>query len=1124
MLELSLTSFRLIAARMRLRLNALAFLPCLLGAVLVCSSNQAMAQATGQVAGVVTDPSGSVVPKANVDLISNSTSQVRTTVSGTDGTFTIPLVAPGVYQVKITAAGFRTTVTEGLEVQVNGTARADTKLTVGSAAEQVTVSSAAPLVETSNATMGNVVDRQEIVDLPLNGRNFAQLGTLIPGVIAAPAALGGANGNATPGGFGNSTGSFNVNGMRNQSNSFLLDGAPNNDSFNSGFVMRPPPDAVEEFKIMTHSYDAQYGRSAGSVVNVVTRAGTNTWHGSVWDFNRMAALAAKNYFTPIGGAKQNYLQNQFGGAAGGKILKDRLFVFGFYEGFRLKDATSNVLNQRVLTAAERNGDFSASGIAVIKDPLTGAQFNYQGTPNRIDPARISAVSRSLLNSYVPLPNSGNFYIASPPNIDNRDMYGIRSDFKIASHSLLGRYMRSHQNLFGPITPSNFAPTGNRQIITLQDAMGSDTWVLNARMINVARYARQWIGGTPNVTSGIDLSTAGFQYASTNAIAKGLPNITTGLFTLGDAQQPFASRKNSVDTVSDDFTWTRGRHTIQFGGEARRETIGLQYINRPNGNFTFSTTFTNYQLSDFLLGLPTTFQQGSGDPAMSGVSWTYSGYAQDQFRLSPRLTIVVGGRYEVTKPYVEAKNHLAALHPGQQSTVQPTAPLGLVYPGDTNTPRATYYADTNNVSPRLAAIFDPTGDAKTVFRAAWGIYFDTIPGQGDFFQNGTLAPPFQPLQQIDINLRPANTASPTWFSNPYAGVTAGPVGFPAGLTFIGWSDPHSYKAANIQHYNLSMQHQFTPQAGFEIAYVGTQAKSLPIFIEVNPSNVLAAPATSTNAYVGGTRAVFPSLGLARPTFSAAKSWYDSLQARISVRRWHRATATAAYTWSHSIDHVSGLNIGNDSRPILPVTIGNESSIETALQRERGNSLFDTRNRFVLSFAYELPRLDGRNLVERLVVGGWQFNGIFQIQAGNPLTAVNSTTTAQSLTFRPNMTCDPNSGPKKAGSATTYFNTACFSLPTITAGGTTKIDNSKSGNEPRGVIVGPGFNTTDASLFKIFRIKETQKAELRFEVFNVFNEARFAQPGLTFGTPATFGRITSTVGNDSRVIQLAAKYSF
>lgn len=1087
----------------------------------LCGPQKMFGQATGQVSGVVSDPAGQVVPGVKVDLTNVATAEVRSTTTGQDGTYAFPLANPGAYQVKVTAEGFKTTLVDKVLVQVNSTSRIDVHLAVGGVVEEVTVTGAAPLVETGNATLGTVVDHQAVVDLPLNGRNFAQLGTLIPGVIAAPSALGGAAGNATPGGFGNTTGSFNVNGMRNQSNSFLLDGAPNNDSFNSGFVMRPPPDAIQEFKIMTHSYDAQYGRSAGAIVNVVTRAGTNTWHGSVWEFNREAALAAKNYFTPKGQPTPNYQQNQFGGAAGGKIMADRLFVFGFYEGFRLKDATSNVLNQRVLTAAERSGDFSASGVT-IKDPTTGQQFNYLGTPNRIDPSRISAVSQYLLNKYIPQPNApGGFYTSAPANIDNRNMAGLRLDFKAGAHSLLGRYMYNHTNLYGPITPSNFPVTGNRQIMTLQDAMASDTWLIGSNKINVIRYARQWIAGKPNLTSGLDLTSAGYAFNSTNALARGLPNVTiTSYFTQGDAQQPFASRGNSVDTISEDFTWTKGKHTFQFGGEVRRDGIGLLYINRPNGAFTFNSNFTGFALADFLLGYPYMFQQGSGDPAMNGKSWTYSGYAQDQFRVNPHLTLVVGARYEVNQPYTEAKGHLAALHPGQQSTVQPNAPVGLVYPGDTNTPAGTYYADTNNVSPRLAAIFDPVGDGKTVLRAAWGIYFDSVPGQGDFFQNGTLAPPFQPLQEIDFYQRSGSSATSQWFSSPYAGVTGGAIGFPPGLTFIGWGLPHSYKTPNIQHYNLGIEHQFAQQIGFELGYVGTRAKQLPIFIEVNPTSVLPAAATSPNAYTAGARAIFPAFGLTRPTFSAAKSWYDSLQGQFTLRSWHRASATAAYTWSRAIDDVSGLNIGNDSRPVLPVTIGDDTSVERAMVRERGNALFDTRNRFVLSFAYELPQLLGRPAAERLLIGGWQINGIFQAQSGNPFTVVNSSTTAQSLTFRPNMTCNPNNYAKRnVGTTSTFFNTACFALPMVGS----KVDNSQSGNEPRGVVVGPGFNTTDASIFKIFRITENQHADFRFEVFNVFNEAHFAQPGLTFGA-STFGRITSTVGNDSRVIQLAVKYGF
>jgi outer membrane receptor protein involved in Fe transport len=1121
--------------------RAILFASALIFGLICGGSSAAFAQATGQISGEITDPSGRVVPAARIELTNTSTGDVRTVVSGSNGSFTVPLVNPGVYQVRVQVKGFRTSVTNNVQVEVNSTSKVDVKLQLGEASEQVTVTDTAPLVETGNAAMGEVVDHQQIVDLPLNGRNFAQLGTLIPGVVAAPAAVGGANGNATVGGFGNTTGSFNVNGMRNQSNNFLLDGAPNNDSFNSGFVMRPPPDAIEEFKIITHSYEAEYGRNAGSVVNVVTRSGTNKYHGSVWEFNREAAYAARNWFSTAASGKPDYILNQFGVYLGGPIIKDKLFLSGYYEGFRNKDATSNVLNVPVLSSAERTGNFTelltsatgtcgavgVTGGGRVIDPTTGAQFCYNGQPNVIAPTRISAISAYILTKYIPLPDAANnFYTASPSNIDNRNMYGFRGDYKLGSkHSILGRYLRQHQNLFGPITPSNFAPSGNLQLITAQDYLASDTWTLNDHMINVGRYAQQQITGEPNATSGLSLTTAGYAYSSTNASAAGLPYVSlTGAFTQGDAQQPFAYRGNLVNTISDDFTWTRGKHTFQFGGEIRRDRIDLLYINRPNGAFTYTSNFTGNVLSDFLIGTPYIFQQGSGDPALDGSSWTYSLYAQDQYRVSRRVTIEVGARYEVNRPYVEDNNHLAALHPGQQSTVQPNAPVGLVYPGDANTPRATYNTDVNNVAPRLGVVFDPRGDGKTSVRAAWGIFFDTVPGQGDFFQNGTLAPPFQPLQEIDFYTRSNAAANPNYFANPYLGVAAGPVGFPPGLTFIGWSLPDSFKTARIQQYNLSVQQELTSHMAFELGYVGSHSDFLPIFIEVNPTNVLPTGATTAGlaAYKAGTRAVFPALGLVRPTFAAAGSWYDSLQASTQLRNWHRVHATAAYTWSHSIDDVSGLNIGTDSRPILPVTIGNQASIDAALALERGNSLFDARNRFVLSFGYELPRLESHALAERLVLGGWQVNGIFQVQSGNPFTAVNSSTTAQSLTFRPNETCNPNNLPgRKPGSSNTFFNTACFSLPTTSTG---LIDNSHSGNEPRGTIVGPGFNNTDASLFKTFPVREADRIELRFEVFNVFNEAHFAQPGLTFGSPATFGRITSTIGNDQRIIQLAAKFAF
>ena len=605
-------------------------------AALLCWQTPAFAQATGSIVGQITDPSAGAVPSAAITVTNEETGATRSTITAAeDGFYRVPLLSPGAYRVSAAAPGFREIVKTGVEVNVERSTRVDIQLEVGAAdASNVTVSAEAPLVETSQASQGIVIDNRKIVELPLNGRNFAQLGTLMPGVVAPPSSLGGAEGNATPGGFGGATTGFAVNGQRNQSNNFLLDGATNNDTFNSGFVLRPPPDAIQEFKILTHNYSAEYGRNSGSVVNVVTKSGTNAWHGNGWFFNRNNALAARNFFSVN---KPSLDQNQFGGAIGGPAIKDKWFLFGYYEGFRNTEGAT--ATNVVLTEAERRGDFSQGG-KTIKDPLTGQAF----PGNVIPQARLDPVARRLLEDFVPLPNvSGNRLSRSPDTEDNRDQFGARSDFNLSGqNTLFARSLFSDMAAVNPLGGSNFSPAGENFESRLQDVVVSDTHVFGAKAIHVARFSFNRILAKPQTTSGLTTSEYGFQVENTQPVAVGLPFVSlSGFFSLGDGQQPFAERANNVFSFADDFSYVAGRHFMKFGGQLLRENVRVASLNRPNGDFTFNGSYTGSAATDYLLGLPIQFRQSGGDPIKDGVGYLPGFYFQDEFRVAPRLTLNLG---------------------------------------------------------------------------------------------------------------------------------------------------------------------------------------------------------------------------------------------------------------------------------------------------------------------------------------------------------------------------------------------------------------------------------------------------------------------------------------------------
>ena len=1063
---------------------------------IVLTSLPAWAQATGQIIGVVTDPSGALLPGVTVEATSNATGATRSAVTGIDGLYTIPLLPPATYTVKATLQGFRTAQRDDVRVVVTETARVAFQLEVGQLSETVTVTAEATLVETSNATHGIVIDEQKVVDLPLNGRNFTQLGTLIPGVVAPPGGLGGQSGDATPGGFGNATGGFNVNGMRNQSNNFLMDGATNNDTFNTGFVLRPPPDAIQEFKILTHAFAAEYGRNAGSVVNVVTKSGSNTLSGAVWEFNRDDALNARNYFAPATQAKPELKQNQFGGAFGGPLLRNRLFGFGFYEGYRNDSGTTT--NVVVFSDAQRRGDLSGGPVA--RDPLTGLPF-----PGNIIPSnRISPAAAKLLNDFVPLPNSsGNRYIVSPTISDRRDQFGGRLDFQMGSRqSMLVRYMRSATDR---ATPKIIAPVDQRALATLQDGLVSHNFVISSRVINQARFSVNRITANPAVTSGLNPRDYGINFANTNPIAAGLPSIAvTGYFgggnaALGDAQQPFVDRVNHVWQFADDLTWIAGRHSMKFGADVRREAMRIAFINRPNGDLSFSGGITGNAAADFLLGLPALARATTQQAIQDGYGWLFAGYAQDEFRITPQFTLNLGVRYELPTPFIDKNDAITGFVTGAQSQKYPAAPRGLVYPGDPGIGRGIVPTDKNNVAPRVAMAWDPAGDGRTSIRAAFGIFYDALAGQGDFFQSGVLSPPFTPLIEL-------NTPAPITIADPLAAVAGPPNPFPANLTIIGWGD--DFKSPYAQHFNAGVQRQLLGRIGAEVAYVGSRGHNLPIFMEVNPG--VYTPGQT----VAGAR-IMPAFALVRPTFPVAKSWYDSLQTSVRMLPTRGLNFLASYTLGKTTDHVSGLNIGGEARPVMPVTQGDQASIERALEFEKGPALFDARHRFVLSFGYELPRLEQSSAIVRHVAGGWQLNGIYQAQTGFPLTVTRGAVLdIRYMTNRPDIVagCDPNDGPKTTAQ---WFNTSCFAaLPLALTG-------ERPGNAGRNSVRGPGFQRTDLSIFKNFDFATRHRIQVRIEGFNILNQARFAQPNGTLGA-ATFGQITAA--EDGRVIQLGLKYVF
>jgi hypothetical protein len=1055
--------------------------------VLLCCPGIVLGQqTTGSISGTVVDQSGAAISGAAVEVTGDATSISRSVVSDSSGRYVVDLLPVGDYSVKVSSNGFKTYEQKGIHLLVNQSARVDASLVTGAVQQVVVVESNAAQLETTSSTMGKVVDTQQIVELPLSGRNYLQLGLLQPGVapITTNLSLGGSGAAADQG--------YAVNGLRTQANVFLIDGALNTDLFYTASNLKPPPDAIQEFKILTNSYTAEFW-GGGSVVNLIVQSGTNKYHGAAWEFLRNDVLNTRNYFSTT---VPEYKQNQFGGGVGGPLSvphfyngKDKTFFYGYFEDFRNRQGiTSNAL---VPTAAQAAGNFNGSSTL---PHMPGSTNRY---PNNTVP--VSAITAKLLAIYPTSPTGTSSSTISQS--DDRWAFGFRIDHKINDRdSLSGHYLFSLDASILPFTTFGSTIPGfpGTSRNTPQTGTIGETHIFSPNMLNLLQvsYNRSNLAA-PDYLRRDKLADYGFTYPTTSAQYEEVPAVTVaGLAPLGNSQGP-AIRWTNTSEIKDDVSYTHGAHNIHGGADVRNVRFNIIFGAALNGSYAFTGASTGNAIADFELGLAASFTQGVVGPIYQHL-WTYEGYGQDDWRIFKNLTLNFGLRYTSQTAVIANSGTLyAAFRPGLQSIVEPTAPTGLVYQGDPGVPKGTYPADNNNFAPRVGFAFDPTGSGKWSIRSAFGVFFEYIPGIASYGAANS-APPGFPTVTVNA---PTNYANPlAGLPNPFATKT---ITTPVTLTSMA---PNLHLPYDEQ-WNLSVQRQMPGDVLLEAAYVGTRGLSLLRTRGINPAIYkTGATAANTNA----RRIYAPNFAAVSQIENSAGSNYNGLQLSANKRFSHGLTFLASYTYSKALDTgsyyniSSGTNAGSMNQPENPFN----------LALEYGPSLFDIRNNFVFSGFYQSPF--GKNLsgISAFLAKGWETNFIVSVQSGTPFTVfepVDVSFTAVGAD-RPNVTCNPNA---IKHTVTEWFNTSCFQRLTQAA------NPGQYGNESRDSLVGPPLRDMDLSVNKAFPIHEAVNFQFRAEAFNIFNHPYFTLPDYTAGD-ANFGHLLNS--GSGRVFQFAGKFRF
>ena len=1072
-----------------------------LSALLFAASAWGQATAVSQISGTVQDASGAAVPNAQIRITQTETHLSRTATSNADGAYTLPNLPVGHYELTVSGAGFSEYVQRGIELQVNSNPVINPVLQVGAVSEQVQVTAAAAMAETHENSISQVIDQRRIIDLPLNGRNPTQL-VLLSGGSAVPPTPGDLN---TSKNYSTQSTPIAIAGGQISGVNYLMDGGDNNSSFSNLNMPFPFPDALQEFSVQTSALPARYGLHPGGVVNLVTKSGTNAFHGDLFEFIRNGVFNARNFF---GVSRDTLKRNQFGGTVGGPVLKDKLFFFTGYQGTRNRSDPSTSISY-VPTQAMLNGDFSTFlSSACNARPITLTGFaNNQVPVSQFNPQALK------LAQYLPVATDpcGKYQYGILNNGDEDQIIGRVDYNQSEKHSVFGRYFYSDYsnppvfNGKNALTTSKAGVADRSQSITLGDNYSIRPNLLSsfhatATRLAVTRGAASDLFSPADV--GININDLVSHFITLNV---------TNEFTLGCGTcAPGHFNTNSFQ-VAEDVDWIKGKHQVSFGFNWIHDQLNDVSNNLSNGTFTFNGSSSGNALADFLLGRPSDFMQSN--PQQENERYYYLGlYLQDAWKVTSRLSVNAGIRWE---PYFPEHDHFdrgshfepAWFTQGVKSTVYSNAPAGVLFPGDKGMPDANTNTRLNQWAPRLGLIFDPKGDGKQTIRASYGILYDS------------------PIVYYDVRF----ASAPPWgnsidIPNPAGGLTNPYQGFPGGNPFpqpfpppknvvfptagVWVNLPMNIRPTYLQQWNLSYQRQFGGDWLVTANYIGNKTTHLWLGTELNPAVYLPGQ-TNTVANTNQRRLLYlqnPAQGQYYSTIAAAddgaNAKYNGMLLSVQHRFARNFTALANYTLSHC---TSDGDFNNDlTGPIYQ----NPSD----RHGDYGNCNFDHRHIFNASVVAASPHFAERWL--RLVAGDWQLSGIITAQSGgfwSVTTGKDNSFTGVNLD-RANVVGDWRlSNPTPAA----WFNTGAFVPNTI----------GTYGNSGRDVVLGPKYVDLDMGLMRNIPIRESMHMEFRAEAFNILNHANFATMSSGFHLSLSDAKVGSiTQAADPRILQFALKYFF